>query len=77
MLTAPYERAMSTRLRKFIGMLAILAFCAAYIVAVSLIGDHIADHWAARLAYYAIAGTLWGVPLFPLIKWMNKEPPEA
>ena len=38
-----------------------------------MFSDHIPDHWAARLVFYAIAGTAWGVPLFPLFKWMNRE----
>jgi hypothetical protein len=64
---------MSARLRKFIGMFAILAFMAGYIVLAVTIGGGLPDHWAARLAYYAVVGTVWGVPLFPLIKWMNRE----
>lgn len=65
---------MSPRVRKFIGMLGILGFLAFYVVAISTIGDHVPDHWAAKLVYYALAGTFWGVPLFPLIRWMNREP---
>ncbi|WP_293904956.1 DUF2842 domain-containing protein [Phenylobacterium sp.] len=64
---------MSPRLRKFIGLFAILGFCTAYVVVVVTLGAHLPDHWAARLVYYAVAGTLWGVPLFPLIRWMNEE----
>ncbi|WP_293680548.1 DUF2842 domain-containing protein [uncultured Phenylobacterium sp.] len=64
---------MSPRLRKFIGMFAILGFVLAYIVAAVTIGDHLPDHWAVRLAYYGVVGTVWGFPLFPLIKWMNRE----
>ena len=65
---------MSPRLRKFIGMIAILAFLAVYITVVASLGDEIPKHWLAQLAYYGVAGTLWGVPLFPLIRWMNREP---
>jgi hypothetical protein len=65
---------MSPRLRKLIGLVAILAFCGAYVIAASLLGDYVPDHWGARLAYYAVVGTVWGVPLFPLIRWMNREP---
>ena len=46
----------------------------AYTVVVSTIGDYIPDHWLARLVYYAVAGIAWGLPLFPLIRWMNREP---
>ena len=64
---------MSPRLRKFIGMILILAFMLAYVGAAAAIGERIPQHWAVLLAYYALAGTLWGVPLFPLIRWMNRE----
>ena len=64
---------MSPRLKKFIGLIAILAFAFIYIVAAVTLGGYLPDHWAARLAYYAIVGTVWGVPLFPLIKWMNRD----
>ena len=64
---------MSPRVRKFIGMIAILAFCAAYVVAAVSIGAYLPDHWAARLAFYGVVGIVWGFPLFPLIKWMSKE----
>jgi hypothetical protein len=65
---------MPARVRKLIGMVAILAFCAIYVVVASTIGDYLPDHWLARLVYYALVGTLWGVPIFPLIRWMNREP---
>lgn len=64
---------MSPRTRKFIGMVAILVFLAVYITVVASLGDEIPDHWAAHLAYYGFFGTFWGVPLFPLIRWMNRE----
>lgn len=64
---------MPVRVRKFIGLIVILAFCAAYVVGAVTLSEHLPDHWAARLVFYALAGTLWGVPLFPVIKWMNRE----
>ena len=64
---------MSPRLRKFIGLFAILVFLAIYVALVSTVGDYLPEHWAAKLAYYAIAGTFWGLPILPLIKWMNRE----
>lgn len=53
-------------------MLAILAFCTAYVVTIITIGDHIPAHWAAQGAFYGVTGVLWGFPLFPLIRWMNR-----
>ncbi len=64
---------MTARVRKFVGMLAIVAFMALYVIVVSTVGDYVPDHWLARLVYFGLAGTLWGVPLFPLIRWMNRE----
>jgi hypothetical protein len=64
---------MSPRLRKFIGLFAILGFLTLYVVVVATIGGRLPDHWAVKLVYYALAGTLWGVPLLPLIRWMNRE----
>jgi hypothetical protein len=64
---------MSPRLRKFIGMVTILVFLLVYITVVASLGDEVPKHWAAQLAYYGVFGTFWGVPLFPLIRWMNRE----
>ena len=64
---------MPVRLKKLIGLVGILAFLGLYVVVVSTVGDHIPDHWAARLAYYSVAGTVWGLPLFPLLSWMSRE----
>jgi hypothetical protein len=27
-----------------------------------------------ELVFFAVAGVAWGLPLFPLLAWMNKEP---
>ena len=69
---ARYDPAMSPRLRKFIGLVAILAFLAAYVAAVATIGGRLPQHWLVQVVFYGLAGTLWGVPLFPLISWMNR-----
>ncbi|WP_411288172.1 DUF2842 domain-containing protein, partial [Phenylobacterium sp.] len=54
---------MPMRLRKFLGLIAILVFLAAYVVLVIAVGEYVPAHWAASLAYYGIAGTAWGLPL--------------
>jgi hypothetical protein len=63
---------MSARIRKAIGGVAILVFLAAYVWAIATLGEHVPDQWLVRLAFYGIAGTAWGVPLIPLITWMNR-----
>jgi uncharacterized membrane protein len=69
---ADYEPAMSARVRKFIGLLGILAFLVLYVVVVVTIGGHIPQHWAWQAVFYGVAGVGWGFPLFPLIAWMNR-----
>ena len=67
-----YDRAMSARLRKLIGMVGILAFLVAYVALVATLGDRLPKHWWVQVIYFGLAGVLWGVPLFPLISWMNR-----
>ena len=63
---------MPARLRKLIGLFGILSFLTVYVVAAIAIGEHVPDHWAAQVGFYGVVGLLWGVPLFPLIAWMNR-----
>jgi len=63
---------MSPRLRKLIGLVAILGFLVAYVAAVATIGEHLPQNWVVQVIFYGLAGMLWGVPLFPLITWMNR-----
>ena len=63
---------MPARLRKLIGLFGILGFLGVYVVVVVTIGERLPNYWAAQIAFYALAGTLWGVPLIPLIRWMNR-----
>jgi len=67
-----YERPMTARLRKLIGLFGILAFLAAYVVLVSKASDYVPKQWAAQLVFYVVAGIGWGVPILPLISWMNR-----
>jgi hypothetical protein len=56
--------------RRIIASLGIVVFLFVYIVAVSDIGRHIPPHnTLLTLLYYALAGTVWGVPILPLISW--------
>ena len=63
---------MTARVRKFIGLFAMLGFLAAYVALVSTLSDHVPKAWAAQLVFYVVAGTAWGLPIFPLISWMNR-----
>jgi hypothetical protein len=63
---------MTARSRKFVGMLLLLAFIVVYVGIAAMIGERLPHHWAAQLAFYLIAGLGWGVPVLPLLSWMNR-----
>ena len=63
---------MNARIRKALGGLGILIFLAAYVIGVVNLGDHLPDNKLVQLLYFVVAGTAWGVPLIPLITWMNR-----
>ena len=65
---------MAQRRRKFIGMLAMLAFVCLYAsLAMALADSRIAETPAAIQAIlYSILGIAWVLPLMPLIRWMER-----
>ena len=63
---------MNPRLKKLLGSLAMLVFLFVYVAAALAVADHLPAHWAAQLVFYAFVGTAWGLPLIPLMKWMNR-----
>ncbi|HEY8003626.1 MAG TPA: DUF2842 domain-containing protein, partial [Phenylobacterium sp.] len=63
---------MNPRLRKLIGLFGILAFLALYVGLVVRASAWVPDHGVGQFAFYALAGVLWGVPILPLISWMNR-----
>jgi Protein of unknown function (DUF2842) len=63
---------MNPRLRKLIGSVAVLAFLAAYIAVAVTLADRLPDNRLIQLIYFAVAGTAWGLPLLPLLAWMQR-----
>ncbi len=63
---------MTARVRKFVGGIAVVVFLIAYACAVVTLVDRIPDNQLLRLAYFVAAGVLWGVPILPLLTWMNR-----
>ncbi len=63
---------MSMRLRKLIGLFGILGFIVLYIAAVVRIAAYVPDHGVWQAAFYGLAGISWGIPILPLISWMNR-----
>ena len=65
---------MPTRMRKLLGSVGVLVFLAAYVWIVTLVADHVPHAIGWETLFYVTAGMLWGVPLIPLIRWMNGSP---
>jgi hypothetical protein len=63
---------LNARIRKLIGLFAILGFLAAYVVAATIIADHIPDQFFVKLIFFVVVGTGWFLPLLPLLTWMNR-----
>ena len=68
---------MPTRVRKLIGSLGILLFLGGYVWAAAAVYRFVPPGPLFTLGYFAVAGTVWGLPLIPLIRWMNGAPREG
>ncbi|MTI17348.1 DUF2842 domain-containing protein [Rhodobacteraceae bacterium RKSG542] len=66
---------MSSSLRRFIGMVALVLFVIVYCFIALVIGDltMVGKHWAVQITYFAIAGLVWIFPAHSIIKWMYKK----
>jgi len=67
-----YMATMNARLRKLIGGFGLMVFIFGYIWAVTAIAEHLPDQTPVKLVYFAITGMAWGLPVLPLISWMNR-----
>ena len=67
---------MSPRIKKLIGTVVMLIWLPIYALAAMGVGTHVLPHapWYVTLAYYALAGTLWIVPIGLMLPWMYREP---
>ena len=63
---------MNARVRKLIGLVGILAFLLLYMGVVARVSEHIPAGGPWQFVFFALAGVLWGVPILPLISWMNR-----
>jgi hypothetical protein len=63
---------MTARVRKLIGGAGIILFLLFYVGAVVQVAALLPSNDAVKLAYFAIAGIGWGLPIIPLITWMNR-----
>ncbi|TWG95404.1 uncharacterized protein DUF2842 [Mesorhizobium sp. J18] len=67
---------MPVRLRKFIGMIALVALVIIYaLVATTVAAARLADAGAlVHLVYFLVTGLLWVLPAMLIIKWMAGKP---
>ena len=63
---------MTARVRKLVGGVAIVAFVTVYAAAAVTLVDYVPRFWLLRLAYFLAVGVAWGVPIIPLMAWMNR-----
>lgn len=55
-----------------LGSLAILVWLVFWIGAAVRVGELLTDApWPVEMLYYAVAGIGWGLPLWPVFKWMR------
>jgi hypothetical protein len=62
------------KLKKMIGTVLILVFLALYAMGAVSLHNILPKNFLLELLFFAVAGVAWGLPLFPLLAWMNKEP---
>ena len=58
--------------RRAIACAGIMVFLFFYVWLVASLGQMIRGGPITALIFYALAGTLWGVPLIPLIAWSER-----
>jgi hypothetical protein len=67
---------LSPRIKKLIGTILTLVWIPVYALIAMSVGVRVLPTamWYVTLAYYALAGTLWIVPVGLLLPWMYREP---
>lgn len=65
---------MPLRLRKLIGMIALVALVIVYALIVLSVASARLESapWWSHLAFFAIGGLLWVLPAMAIIKWMER-----
>jgi hypothetical protein len=67
---------MTPRLKKLIGAIVTLVWLFVYTLFAMRIGVRVLPHanGLATFLYYALAGTLWTIPIGMMLPWMHREP---
>jgi len=67
---------MTPRTKKLIGTVVIMIWLPVYALFATGVAMHLLPHahWFVAFLYYALAGTLWIVPIGLMFPWMYREP---
>ncbi|MGN6517683.1 MAG: DUF2842 domain-containing protein [Rhizomicrobium sp.] len=70
---------MSPRTKKLIGAIVMVIWIPVYAFVAMIFAIKLLPHAGGLVTflYYAIAGTLWIVPIGLMLPWMNREPAKA
>ena len=71
-------RPLTPHIKKLIGTIVTLIWLPIYALFAMGVGVHLLPgaNWFVELLYYAVAGTLWIIPIGLMLPWMYREPPE-
>jgi len=69
---------LTPRSKKLIGTLFMLVWLVVYAFIATGIGVRVLPqaNWFVALLFYALAGTVWIIPVGLMLPWMHREPPE-
>lgn len=69
---------MPYRLKKFIGMLILVALVVLYAILATTIATYrlAESEWYVHLTFFAISGFVWILPAMFVISWMERKPKE-
>jgi len=67
---------MTPRTKKLIGTIITIIWVPIYALIAMGVGVHVLPHanWLVEFLYYALAGTLWIIPIGLMFPWMYREP---
>jgi hypothetical protein len=63
---------MPPRARRLVASIAVLVFLTFWVWGAVTLSTRLPDNFLVELLFYALAGTCWGLPLIPLLKWAER-----
>ncbi len=75
-MSSHHMRALSPRTKKLIGTIVLLVWLPLYALAAMRVGLAVLPEAGSflTLVYYALAGTVWILPVGLMLPWMHREP---